>query len=103
MIRAIMALGALSILVSCGGGRANGVIGQACQASDRSAASAQLCSCIQRAANATLRGSDQSKAAEFFADPQLAHDTKMSTTAANDAFWVRYTNFTETAQRSCRA
>lgn len=101
-MRFVFAVSAMCILVSCGGGRVSGVVAEACQASDRSAANARLCSCIQQAANITLRGADQSKAAEFFADPQLAHDVKMSTSAANDAFWERYKNFTNTAGQMCR-
>ena len=101
IMRLVFAIISFFIFVSCSGG-ASGVISEACEASNRSAASSSLCSCIQRAANKTLRKSEQSKAAEFFADPQLAHDTKISKSWSNDAFWKRYKNFSETATRMCR-
>ena len=86
-------------LTSCGG-RVTGEIGKACIAADRSAANSRLCSCVQRAANATLNGSDQIRAATFFANPELAQETRQSGGSAG-RFWDRYKRFTESARQSC--
>ncbi len=99
-----MTLAALA-LTSCGGGngRATGVIGTACLEAGRSGASAQLCNCIQSAASQTLSNSDQTRAAEFFADPELAQSTRISDSRSADAFWERYRAFTNRAEQDCRA
>ena len=90
---------ALLSLTSCGA-RVTGEIGKACIAADRSAANSRLCSCVQQAANATLNGSDQIRAATFFANPELAQETRQSGGSAG-RFWDRYKRFTETARQSC--
>lgn len=101
------------ILAGCGGGRSDrydggavtrfstGPVSKACLASDRKARNARLCGCIQTVANQSLSGSDQRKAAAFFKDPQRAHDTKMSKTASDDAFWERYEAFATRSEQSC--
>ena len=93
------------VLASCGGGNrggsVSGEVGAACMAADRDAATRQLCSCIQQAANQTLRGSDQARVVEFFANPEIAHEVRQSSSRANDAFWDRYKNFTATAEAMC--
>jgi len=63
----------------------------------RSAANSATCSCIQQAANRTLGNSDQRRAAELFADPQKAQDTRQS----SSAFWTRYRSFANTAESMC--
>lgn len=78
-----------------------GPISNACMKSDRQAASAALCGCIQQVADQVLRGPDQRRAAKFFADPDRAHDTWMSQSAADDAFWDRYKAFGASATASC--
>ncbi|AUJ64550.1 arginine transporter [Aestuarium zhoushanense] len=105
MVRFVMAGMACLALMSCGGGRsgASGDISKACMSSHRTAANPALCSCIQRAANQTLRGSDQTRAAELFGDPQKAQDTRQSDNPATEAFWLRYKNFAQTAETMCRA
>ena len=103
MIRFTMAAAACFVLVSCGAGRVSGEIGNACMNGGRSAANSALCSCVQRAANQTLRGSDQARAAEFFADPHLAQETRQSNRSTDEAFWARYRNFANTAESMCRA
>jgi len=90
------------LAVSACGPRVTGAVGTACVQSDRSAANPRLCSCVQQAANQTLNGSDQARAAEFFADPQLAQDTRQSDNRGNEAFWDRYEVFADTARRQCR-
>ncbi len=78
-----------------------GVIERACLRSDRAAANRALCACIQQAADMTLRGGDQRRAATFFRDPDRAHETWMSKRSADDAFWERYKAFGSTAEAYC--
>lgn len=106
-MRYIFLVGALVSLASCGGGggrnlpSATGEISQACVAANRTAATSELCSCVQSVANQTLSGRDQSRAAAFFSDPQLAQDTRQSDNASSEAFWLRYKGFTELATQVC--
>ncbi len=94
-------LGALVFLAACGGGRVSGDVGEACMAANRQAASTQLCSCVQQAANLTLNASDQRRAATFFADPQLAQDTRQSGNSSSSRFWKRYKSFSATSKQMC--
>lgn len=100
-MRNIALIMALTALASCGGGRATGPIGSACSASDRSAANARLCSCIQRVASDKLSLSDQRRAAPFFTDPDRAQETRARTDSASDAFWRRYKSFADSAAARC--
>lgn len=93
---------ALMVLTACGGGRVSGDVGKACMAADRKAASSQLCSCVQQAANRTLNGSDQSRAAAFFEEPHLAQETRQSDNRSDESFWLRYKKFSSTASQMCR-
>jgi hypothetical protein len=77
-----------------------GPIERACMSSDRGG-NRSLCGCIQQAADATLSGGDQRRAAKFFQDPERAHQTWISQSAADDAFWDRYKRFGQTAEASC--
>jgi len=78
-----------------------GPVERACMRSDRASANSQVCSCIQRAADATLSGSDQRRAAKFFADPDRAQTTRVSRTDSDNAFWTRYRAFGQAAQSYC--
>ncbi len=77
-----------------------GPIERACMSSDRGG-NRSLCGCIQQAADATLSGGDQRRAAKFFKDPERAHQTWVSQSSADDAFWERYKQFGQTAEASC--
>ncbi len=101
-MRSLMILGALVTVAACGGGRVSGAVGEACIDADRRKASPALCSCVQQVANQTLSNRDQSRAAAFFADPQLAQDTRQSDRRSDEAFWGRYKIFSEAAKRQCR-
>jgi hypothetical protein len=79
---------------------AAGPIERACLASDRGG-SRSLCGCIQQAADMTLTGGDQRRAAKFFKDPEAAHSTWVSQSASDDAFWERYKSFGQTAEAYC--
>ncbi|MFN3991761.1 MAG: hypothetical protein ACK4IU_02505 [Tabrizicola flagellatus] len=77
-----------------------GPIERACMDSDRGANRA-LCGCIQQAADMTLSGGDQRRAAKFFKDPEAAHSTWISQSRSDDAFWERYKSFGQTAEAYC--
>lgn len=79
---------------------AAGPIERACMASDRGA-NRSLCGCIQQAADMTLSGGDQRRAAKFFKDPEAAHATWVSQSKSDDAFWERYKSFGQTAEAYC--
>ncbi len=91
----------LLALTACGP-RVTGEVGKACISGGRDAASRQLCSCVQQAANQTLNGSDQIRAATFFAEPDLAQSTRQSDNRGDERFWDRYKVFADTARRLCR-
>ncbi|MFY2823956.1 hypothetical protein [Ruegeria sp. MALMAid1280] len=76
-------------------------IKRACLASDRTAATRDRCSCIQRVANQALTRSDQKTVAKWFSDPHQAQELKMSKAARDDALWDRYRNFGQMAQAIC--
>lgn len=80
---------------------AAGPIQTACLKSDRDAANRSLCACIQQVADMTLVGSDQRRAARFFAEPDEANKVWLSDRASDDAFWERYENFGATAEAYC--
>ncbi len=99
-MRAISFVFVIAALASCGP-RVTGEIGKACISADRQSASRSLCSCVQQAANSTLNGSDQLRAASFFANPELAQDTRRSDRRGDERFWDRYEVFTQRAQQRC--
>ena len=78
-----------------------GPIQTACLQSNRSAANAGLCSCIQQVADITLGGADQRRAAGFFRDPDKAQQVHMSKSRADDDFWNRYQIFGQQAELAC--
>jgi hypothetical protein len=89
-------------VVLAGCGAASGPIGASCVASGRPGATPALCGCVERVADARLSRADQRLAARFFRDPELAQSVRASDTAADDAFWERYTAFASEAERVCR-
>ncbi|WP_438671442.1 hypothetical protein [Pseudogemmobacter sonorensis] len=101
MKRPVLAALAAAVLVSTGSMVSAGPIEKACNRSDRSAATRALCGCIQQAADLTLNGSDQRRAAKFFSDPDLAHTVRFSKKTNDDAFWKRYRQFTDMAEAYC--
>nr|WP_246414426.1 arginine transporter [Yoonia ponticola] len=100
MRRAFVTLSLLALTAACGAG-VNGRVAKACVDADRSAASTRLCSCVQRVADQSLNASDQALAVKFFEDPQLAQDTRQSDNTSNEAFWLRYRAFANSASRQC--
>lgn len=109
-MRRVIILSALVILTSCAGGNragvgstrsASGEISRACLAADRSAANPALCGCVQAAANQTLRGSDMSRAASFFGDPDRAQAARTADSSSTEAFWQRYRTFVDQSRAMC--
>lgn len=78
-----------------------GVIDRACRNSDRSAASPQLCSCIQRVANSSLDRAERKKVAKWFSDPHQAQVVRQSDRRSDEALWLRYKAFGEKAKATC--
>lgn len=78
-----------------------GPISRACMKSQRDAANSAVCGCIQQVADQTLSGSDQRKAAKFFANPDAAQKVFLSKSNSDDAFWDRYKNFGASAEAYC--
>ncbi|MFO8126061.1 arginine transporter [Yoonia sp.] len=102
-MRYLLLAGALASVAACGGGSrgATGAISEACLDSDRRDASVALCSCVQQVANQSLSGSDQARVVGFFANPQLAQDTRQSNRSSDERFWGRYRAFTDLASEIC--
>lgn len=80
---------------------APGVISRACKASDRPAANARLCGCVQRVANQTLTKTERRTVAKWFSDPHRAQEIRMSDRGSDERLWQRYKNFGETAKAVC--
>ena len=91
------ALGALALSLVAEAASA-GPISRACMRSDRDAANSAICGCIQQVADQTLTGSDQRRAAKFFANPDAAQKVFLSKSNSDDAFWDRYKNLGATAE-----
>ncbi|MFN5999196.1 MAG: hypothetical protein ACK47C_02465 [Paracoccaceae bacterium] len=95
----LAAAGAASFALVTGMATA-GPIERACMSSDRGG-NRSLCGCIQQAADMTLSGGDQKRAAKFFKNPEAAHATWTSQSKSDDAFWDRYKSFGQTAEAYC--
>jgi len=102
-MRYFLILGAFATVAACGGGSrgASGDISQACLEANRRAATPELCSCVQQVANQSLSNSDQTRAAVFFSETQLAQDTRQSDRSSDERFWQRYRAFTDLAGQIC--
>ncbi len=94
-------IAALTLPATAPVAHAGGKIQRACMKSDRAAASRPLCRCIQDAADQVLSRRDQSLAAKFFKDPQMAQDVRQADNSSKEAFWKRYKEFGSTAKAYC--
>ena len=92
---------AAGILVAGAVSASAGPIETACNASARAKGDRALCACIQQAADRTLRGGEQRRAAKFFRDPDEAQKVRMSKSDSDNAFWDRYRAFGEMAEAFC--
>jgi len=78
-----------------------GVIERACRQSNRTAASPQLCRCIQGVANRSLNMLERRKVARWFVDPHQAQEVRQSDHRRDEELWERYKAFGERAARVC--
>lgn len=96
------AVAVTAALSACGVGRgADGPVAQACMASARKGANWQTCGCAQQVANQMLSHADQTRAAKFFRDPELAQKARTASSDHAKAFWRRYSAFGTAAEQSC--
>ena len=93
-------IGAFLLAIASSAAQA-GIIESACLRSDRDAATRALCGCIGNVADQTLSGSDQRRAAAFFKNPAKAQEVRQSDRASDEAFWLRYKGFGDTAEAYC--
>ena len=78
-----------------------GTIERACRSSDRGAAQASLCGCIQKVAELRLTRSEQRTVAKWFADPHRAQEVRQSSSRSDERLWKRYKTFGSDAERIC--
>lgn len=100
MKRAVLAVTLATAMLS-GPSAYGGTIERACLKADRPNATRSLCSCIQKAANATLSGGERSKVAKFFSDPHKSQSTRQSDRRSDEQFWKRYKQFGELVSQHC--
>ncbi|GAA6190286.1 hypothetical protein DS909_01925 [Phaeobacter gallaeciensis] len=94
--------GSLVALAPAPAEAASGTINRACRASDRPAASRELCGCIQRVANKSLSRTERRKVAKWFADPHQAQQIRMSDRSSDEQLWLRYKAFGQKVHATCR-
>lgn len=80
---------------------AAGAIEQACRQSNRSAASPQLCSCIQNVAETSLNAAERRTVARWFSDPHQAQLIRQSDRRSDAELWERYKAFGDRAAKIC--
>ena len=103
MKKLVLAAVSVAILSSIAPAMAGiGVIDRACRKADRSAASPQLCSCIQKVANVSLNRSERRKVAKWFGDPHKAQVVRQSGRSSDEVLWERYKLFGQRAQSKCK-
>ena len=80
---------------------AQGPISRACLSAGRDAASRARCGCVQAVADQSLSAADQRRGAKFFSDPHQAQVIRQSDNPSNEAFWLRWKAFGDSAGRQC--
>ncbi|WP_413220852.1 hypothetical protein [Tritonibacter mobilis] len=78
-----------------------GAIERACRNSNRSAAEANLCRCIQQVAEGRLTKSEQRTVSKWFADPHRAQEVRQSARSSDARLWKKYKVFGSDAERIC--
>jgi len=89
------------VLLASAGATQAGIISRACIIANRSAASKELCQCIDRVAQSSLNKSERKKASKFFSDPHRAQVVRQSDRRSDEIFWKRYKAFGERADKTC--
>jgi len=96
-----IALGAATLGLAAAEPATAGAIEQACRQSNRSAASPQLCSCIQGVAETSLNAAEQRTVARWFQDPHQAQLVRQSDRRGDAKLWERYRAFGDRAAQIC--
>lgn len=78
-----------------------GGIQKACLRADRSAASRNLCGCIEDVAGAMLSRSEQSRVVKFFKDPHKSQALRQSDRRSDEKFWKKYKQFGQAVSTYC--
>lgn len=78
-----------------------GKIDRACRQSGRSAATPQMCRCIQKVANSSLNIKERYIVSKWFFNPHAAQQTRQSSRSKDEKLWKRYKAFGEKARTSC--
>ncbi|KPN63683.1 hypothetical protein SAMN04488527_11370 [Aliiroseovarius crassostreae] len=78
-----------------------GGIQKACMSADRSAASRNLCGCIEDVAGAMLSRSEQSRVVKFFKDPHKSQVLRQSDRRTDEKFWQKYKQFGQAVNTYC--
>lgn len=81
---------------------ASGAIGRACMASERGAADAVLCGCIQAVADQVLSPAEQQRGAQLFLAPHKAQEIRASERQSDTHFWEKWQIMAEGAAASCQ-
>ena len=110
MTRASLLIAA-AVLSACSGARtgpvetisASGPVRSACLDGGRSAASPELCGCVQAVADARFSSSEQRRITRFFAEPHLTQEMRQSDKPSDEAFWLRWKAFGAESEQVCRA
>lgn len=76
-------------------------IGKACLQGGRDGASRELCTCLQRVADAVLSLAEQRRGAQLFVDPHKSQELRASTRGSDQAFWNKWERFGATAEANC--
>lgn len=97
----VLAFGMALSLPAVEAAQAAGAIERACRQSDRRAASASLCRCIQTVAETRLSRSDRRVVSKWILDPQEAQNISRSDRRSDERLWERYKRFGAAAARSC--
>lgn len=80
---------------------AAGPIERACKTSERRAATAQLCNCIQSVAERRLTRSEQKIVSAWISDPHEAQIVRQSDRQRDTRLWEKYKSFGSAAAQSC--
>ncbi|SEG18072.1 hypothetical protein SAMN05421751_11422 [Jhaorihella thermophila] len=100
MVMAIL-VGSVALAAMSAAPVSAGVIERACRQSDRSAATPELCRCIQKVANGSLSFRERRKVAKWIKEPHMAQEVRQSDRRGDEILWERYKAFGARVQEVC--
>jgi hypothetical protein len=103
LVLAVLSVAVMSSVAPIPANAGLGVIDRACRKSDRTAATPQLCSCIQKVANSNLSMIERRKVAKWFKNPRKAEQVRMSDRTSDEELWQKYKSFGKLARKTCKA